>query len=183
MLTPLIEGHPAQQYVADCPDNGRTLIIVGDHPDKLLDTASATHAWALDCDYMAINAAGEGHERFDYCATMHSYNIGLPEFPESTIHPSTHVVGLRCGCESKRVDQTIAAEPVGGTSALFAVIAGLVLGYKQLYLCGVRLEPGSIYYDEHVVQNWKRWKPVLSPALTVIAPAGCWLKELYHERT
>jgi len=180
-LVPLIEGCDAKRYLSSVPDNGRTLIIVGDHPDKWHDAA-----WAKgivgEHDNMAINAAADG-AAMDYCAILHSYNIGLPEFPESTIHPSTHVVGLRCGRESKRVDQTIAAEPVGGTSALFAVIAGLVLGYKRLYLCGVRLEPGSIYYDEHVVQNWKRWKPVLSPALTVIAPAGCWLKELYHERT
>ena len=174
-LQPLIRGVPALQYLADVPDNGRALIIVGDHPEKNADVSSITD-FILN-DFMAINAAGEGRCVYDYCATLHSYNVGLPEFPLSAIHHHTQVIGLACGCEAERVDMTIDAEPVGGTSALFAVIAGLVLGYKQIYLAGVRLEPGSIYHDEHVEANWKLWKPVLAPHLLVIGDS--WLKELY----
>ena len=176
-LQPLIRGVPALQYLADVPDNERTLIIVGDHPDKAVDRLAAVESVDLSTSFsmMAINSAGEGRGMYDYCATLHSYNVGLPEFPVSTIHHRTQVIGLACGCEAERVDMTIDAEPVGGTSALFAVIVGLVLGYKQIYLAGVRLEPGSVYYDEHVEANWKLWKPVLSPHLRVIGDS--WLKE------
>jgi len=176
MLTPKIEGVSAAHYLSGVPDNKRKLIIIGDAPRKWRQAAQAAEL-APDHDNMAINGSAAGGFTH-YMATVHSNEIGDPAIAAvQDLHEQTHVIGLRCGCEAERVDQTIAAEPVGGTSALFAVIAGLVLGYKTIYLAGVELKPGTIYYDEHVEQNWKLWHSVLSPHLTVIAEG--WLKELY----
>lgn len=181
-MTPLIWKKPAEQVIRGTPDNGRTLVIVGDHPDKWLDFGEARYYIGFgEWDCMAINAAADGVHT-DYMATLHSYELGRDdhedghEFPLSCVHPSTTVVGYDNGCPSPRVDHLIDAAPLGGTSALFAVIAGLVLGYKTIYLCGVRLEPGTIYHDEHVVENWTLWMELFRPHLTVVG--GGWLKEL-----
>ena len=169
-LTPRIEGLEAGAYLSGVDDNGRTLVIMGDHPNKWLDLGTTFPVF--DC--MSINASAEG-VLFDYCATLHAADVD--NFVDS-IHPETTVIGLRCGCESKRVDMTIDAVPVGGTSALFAVIAGLVLGYRDILLCGVRLEPGSVYHDEHVVANWNRWMPFIRGKVRLKCSEKNWLRDL-----
>jgi hypothetical protein len=177
-MKPLIHGKDAQYVLDTTPDNERQLIIVGNHPDKYDDAQDARKICGCqNYDSMAINGAAEGRY-FNYTATLHSAELGSAEFPIDAIHDASHVIGMACGCENERVDMTLAAEPCGGTSALFAVIAGLVLGYKSIYLCGVRLEPGTIYHDEHVEENWRLWAPLFNPALIVMGRT--WLQDVVY---
>ena len=182
-MKPLIHGKDAQYVLDTTPDNGRQLIIVGNHPEKYDDAHDARQICGCsNYDSMAINSAasedGIVAHYFNYTATLHSAELGSAEFPLTSIHSASQVIGMACGCENERVDMTIAVEPCGGTSALFAVIAGLVLGYKSIYLCGVRLEPGTIYHDEHVEENWRLWAPLFNPALIVMGKT--WLQDVVY---
>lgn len=178
-LQPKIEGTPAAEYLRDVEDNGKRLCIVGSHRDYLIDIYKS--ALSDDDDVMTINSGGGhlgGNEYADYNVSLHSDAEVYGKLIEPFVHPSTTVITLRTGCECKRVDHTVDAEPLGGTSALFACVVGLVLGYKRMFLCGVRLEPGTIWHDEHVVANWKLWKPILQPHLTVMGDS--WLSNMYN---
>ncbi len=183
-MIPKIEGVCAKQYLRDVEDNGDELVIVGNHPLRRRDISRfvdeyGAYTYAMS-DFMSINNSGHGQAMYDYCATLHSHECGKPEhnFPHYNIHPSTTVIGYRTGCESQRVDHTVDAEPLGMTSAGFAVVVGLVLGYKRIYLCGVRMEPGTIWYDEHVRANWELWSPIFKPHLTVIGDS--WVADLIN---
>lgn len=172
-----IFNKPAAQYLDDATRLfEQRLVILGDHPEgraemgKVLTEAD---------DTMAINNSARG-EYFNWLSTLHSHEAGNhPSFPIRNIHERTVVIGFQTGCESSLIDYTIVADPVGGTSGLFAVIAGLVLGYRTILVAGVRCEPGTIYHDEHVVANWTAWQPIFKGRVTMLGDG--WLKELINE--
>lgn len=175
MDEPRINDKPARDYLAVTDEQDKALLIIGSHPEGMSADAANTYG----CDVMAVNLAAAG-VYCRYMATLHSYELGtLPGFLES-VHPLTTVIGFCTGCEHKRVDTTLSIEPAGGTSALFAVVAGLTLGYKRIMVSGVRLEPGSIYHDEHVVKNWATWAPLFRGVVSVLGPKT-WLTELIND--
>ena len=175
-LRPLIEGHPAEQYLADVDDNGKTLLIVGSYPYYNVPVGIQ-----IGADSMTVNKGGSvlgGGQFVDYNVSLHGDEEVYTKLIQPYVHDNTTVITLRTGCECDRVDHTIDAEPVGGTSAIFAVITGLVLGYRDIWMCGVRMEPGTIWYDEHVQSNWELWAPIFRPHLTVVG--NSWVAELIN---
>jgi len=141
----------------------RKLTIIGDGPGR------EDAPWDDVEHTMCINNAAHGRY-CRYVATMHSCECGVHEnFPASSVHPDTEVWGLVTRCESSRVDKTSYYEPVGGTSALYALLVAVYdLGYDDIEMYGVCLEEGTVYYDCQVRANWMYWLGKLPASVSVL---------------
>ena len=100
-------------------------------------------------EIMAVNDIGAFlHERVRHWVTLH------PEyFPGWRTYRQKHLYGqgIPATCHSHKsregVDKVWPVENVGGTSGLFAVFIGLMLGYSEIVLGGVPMTDDGHFFD------------------------------------
>jgi hypothetical protein len=71
--------------------------------------------------------------------------------------PIRHTMGECRGYDVDWDDGMATSDPWAGSSALFAVLAGLELGYERIYLAGCPLDGAGHWYfgDEHKGPDWR----------------------------
>ena len=168
-----IQGFPASTYKPTITD--RELLIIGSHPDIVSEYRFHLYTIGIS-DTMLINRSYDLLRRVGYTgcvamnvyvATMHSAECGVHKnFPPTSLPYGATIIGQNVnGCESKYIDQVVDWSPPGGTSALFACVCGIYLGYASMHLIGVHLDEAP-YNDEAVFQRWREWAPVLRGRVT-----------------
>jgi len=167
-----IQGFPASTYKPTITD--RELLIIGSHPNVVREYGSCLYTIGIR-DTMMINRSYDLLRRAGYTgcvmnvyvATMHSAECGVHKnFPPSSLPDMATIIGQNVnGAESQYIDQVVDWSPPGGTSALFACVCGIYLGYASMHLIGVHLDEAP-YNDEAVFQRWREWGPVLRGRVT-----------------
>ena len=171
-MSTTIHGHDAADWLRDVPDNGNILTIV--------DARCESDVWLADLMSLERErlTAEDSIMSIDNSFHYSDYAVTLDSDKPTKFTPDTTVIGLEKPTMDERVDLSLSCGPVAD-SALFAVIAGLWLGYKTIYVAGVRLEPGTPAYNQDVFASWVLWSSIISPFVTIIGDT--WLGDLINE--
>ena len=175
---PSYDGIDATEALRGAYEREERLFLLGDHPDGREPFERALQAFTGPSSLMCVNKAGRGEPRWEWCATLESFTCCAYEpWPPGSLDDRTYVIGLATGCESKRVNETLLAEPYQGTSGCFAVAVAVWLGYRDIHVFGIECEPGTIWGGGNVQATWREWAPVFRENGVVINANG-WLADL-----
>lgn len=143
---------------------GTRCIIVGDAPN-----AAEQYEEALELEpYAHLCIVNNGIRRIpdqvpQLVATLHGGKkdfIGTPRMPIKPMHDALLVCENKCGWEHERVDLIYHGYHTGGTSALFAALACVYLGFERTIMAGCDIL-NPLYGSSGVLATWERWSPVL----------------------
>ena len=150
---------------------GTSLIMVGSAPE-----AGDEYEQALEMEpyahVMSVNAGCNplGIEP-QVVATLHSGKkdlIGPQYMPVEKMYDALLVGDVKNGWEHERVDLIMGGHPTMGTSAIYAILAAVYLGYERIVVAGCPLTH-YIYGSGTTLETWKVWSPMLCQRATSIS--------------
>lgn len=152
------------QALLDLAVDGTECIVVGDAPN-----AEEQYVEALErMPYAHLMVVNNGIRRIagdvpQAIATLHGGKkdfIGTPRMPLEPMHDALLICENKCGWEHERVDIICHGYHLGGTSALFAVLSAIWLGYESILMAGCDITHEA-YASSGVLATWRRWSPLL----------------------
>lgn len=153
-----------QQAMLDRVVPGTELIVLGDAPN-----AAAQYERALEIlPYAHLMVVNNAVRRVpdqvpQLVATLHGGKkdfIGTQRMPTEPMHDALLICENKCGWEHERVDLIYHGYHTGGTSALFAVLSAIYLGYDKILMAGCDITHPA-YASSGVLATWTRWSPLL----------------------
>ena len=144
--------------------HGTQCIVLGDAPN-----AESQYCEALErmpyAHTMYVNNAGRRvpGDIPQLVATLHGGKkdfIGTQRMPVERMYDATLICENKCNWEHDRVDLIFHGYQTGGTSALFAVLSAIYLGFESILMAGCDITHPS-YASSGVLSAWTNWGPLL----------------------
>lgn len=100
-------------------------------------------------EIMAVNDIGAHfHERVRHWVTLHpEYMPGWKSYREGHLYGQGVPATTHSNKAKPGIDCTWQVQNVGGTSGLFAVFLGLMMGYNEIVLAGLTMSNDGHYFD------------------------------------
>lgn len=102
-------------------------------------------------EIMAVNDVGQHlHDRVRHWVTLHAeYAPGWMAFRRGHLYGSGDIPMWHGHKAKPGIDVVWEMAQLGGTSGLFAVFIGLLLGYDEIVLAGIPMNGAGHYFDPH----------------------------------
>lgn len=152
-----------QQALLDRAVAGTECIVLGDAPNACEQYCVALER--MPCAHtMYVNNAGRRvpGDVPQLVATLHGGKkdfIGTQRMPVERMYDAILVCEDKSNWEHSRVDLIFHGYHTGGTSALFAVLSAIYLGFERILLAGCDITHPA-YASSGVLATWGRWAPL-----------------------
>lgn len=144
----------------------KPLVVIGTGPTMWEDIAKIS----VDCDYMAVNKAAVLFTRpIKYMCSLHWENIAKMKHERNCVGGNSSYTTFS-KIKDEGVDKVFHFLMMSGSSGLYGIMIGKVLGYEKIILCGIpltkekgfELQNGSMPSLDIGVgifqDNWTRYK-------------------------
>jgi hypothetical protein len=143
---------------------GTQCIVLGDAPNAAVQYTDALSILPYAHLMVVNNAIRRVPDQVpQLVATLHGGKkdfIGTPRMPVEPMHDALLICEYNSGWEHARVDLIYHGYHTGGTSALFAVLSAIYLGYERILMAGCDIVDAA-YASSGVLATWGRWAPLL----------------------
>lgn len=143
--------------------NGTQCIVLGDAPNACTQYCEALERMPY-AHTMYVNNAGRRvpGDIPQLVATLHGGKkdfIGTQRMPVERMYDAILICEDKSNWEHSRVDLIYHGYHTGGTSALFAVLSAIYLGFESILLAGCDITDPA-YASSGVLATWERWSPL-----------------------
>lgn len=144
-------------------DDTKRLILVGDSPMKHADFPIARRIYP-NAEIMTVNNAARMGITPNYVATLHGGKkdfIGTSRMPLRLIPDDCILICQNMsGWEHERTDLIFSGNRINGTSALFAMLSAVYLGFGRILMVGCDMQT-DLYGNGTTFGSWGLWAEML----------------------